>query len=98
MSLKSDLLKSPKLSSNLVMQLMQLDDATDPSKPLFSAFVQLDSATPFSTPHVQVNMTAGTIATAHGISLQGLKELVDSPRVKSVQGSTKMRPTSAPRP
>jgi len=95
-SLKDELMKSPKLDSRLKSQLAFLDDKTDPSAPLFSLFVKVSGAGELAVKGVKVNLVAGDIGTAHNVSLAGLKELIDNPRVNYLQGSTKMHPTNRP--
>ncbi|MEZ0260586.1 MAG: hypothetical protein ACAH80_06220 [Alphaproteobacteria bacterium] len=97
MSLKEDLMNSPKLDARLRASLAFLDDATDPAAPLFSLFVKVSGTGALDTKQVHVNIIAGDIGTAHNVSLNGLKELVDNPRVNYLQGSTKMRPNNGPR-
>lgn len=96
MSLKEDLQHSPKLDARLRSQLAFLDDKTDPAAPLFSLFVKVIGTDALDTKQVKVNVIAGDIGTAHNVSLNGLKELVDNPRVNYLQGSTKMHPNSRP--
>ena len=99
MSLKDELSQSRKLDPRLRVQILRLDDGTDPDQPLFSALLRLDTEQPLSVPGALVTTHgAGNIFTAHEISLNGLKNLVDSPRVSYVEGGRPLYPDQAQRP
>lgn len=91
MNLKKEFEKSAKIDARLKMQIARLDDATNPDEPLFSLLVRANNAQPLAVEGVQLNDISGPIRTAHGVSLNGLKALVDEPRVVSVSGANKMR-------
>ena len=91
MSLKEEFQKCAKIDARLKMQIARLDDAANPDAPLFSLLVRANNAQPLAVEGVQLNDISGPIRTAHGVSLNGLKTLIDEPRVVSVSGASKMR-------
>lgn len=97
MSLKDELAQSRKLSSRLRMDLMRLDDATDPDKPLFSALLRAAPG-PLTVAGADIRNVAGEIHTARNITLNGLKNLVDDARITYVEGSTPMFPEASKPP
>ena len=96
MSLKDDILNSNKLSAPLISQINDLDDSTDPDAPLFSALVKLNSPRHLTVAGAVINYSGkGTICTANKISLNGLKNLIDSQQVDYVEGSVQLNLTKS---
>jgi len=92
MDIKKEFAKCAKIDARLQMQIARLDDKTSLDAPLFSVFVRAHDVQPLTVAGVQLNDMGGPIRTAHGVSLKGLKALVDEPRVAAVSGSVKLRP------
>jgi hypothetical protein len=97
MSLKEELSKNRKLSPKLRMVVMRLDDAADPEQPQFSALIQA-SASFNGVSGADTHAIAGGIFSAHNITLNGLKNLVDDDSVSYVEGSTPMFPAQTSKP
>lgn len=98
MSIKSELMASKKLTASFAAALARLPDNTNPDTPLFSAFirtpanrqdhrVELEQLNGFS-----FSAAVGDILTVRDVTLNGLKQLVDSSSVESIEGGRPLRP------
>src|SRR5947207_2124566 len=85
MTLKEEIAKSRKLNSALRMQLEDLAEDTDPDQLLFDVIMSLTDDRPFTAAGVEIHSRTSKILTAKA-SLNGLKNLVDDPLVRRVEG------------
>ncbi len=97
MTLRDDLIQNRKIDSRLRAKIAFLDASVDDDTPLFSAFIRASASFNNST-GIHLNQIVGGIYTAHTLSLNNLKTLVDEASVKFIEGSQKLFPDSDPCP
>lgn len=92
MSLKDAFMKSRKINSQLKVDIAFMEDGVDPDRPMLSALIKMKDEQVPQIEGVQMSHSIAKIFTAHQITLNGLKNLIDHPSVIYIEGAKPLFP------